>query len=89
MAVNAPLQGTAADIIKIAMKEIDAELKKENLGDKIKLLLQVHDELIYEAPDSLVGKAKELVKRVMENAIEARLPFSANVSSGPDWASLD
>jgi DNA polymerase-1 len=88
MALNAPLQGTAADIIKIAMREIDEELKKEKLKDKIYLLLQVHDELIYEASDDVAPKAKELIKRVMENAIEARLPFSANVYVGSNWGEL-
>jgi len=89
MAINAPLQGTAADIIKIAMREVDEELKKEKLESKVHLLLQVHDELIYEAKDEEVKGAAKLVKRVMENAIETRLPFSANVSIGSNWASLD
>ena len=89
MAINAPLQGTAADIIKIAMREVDEEIKKEKLADSVHLLLQVHDELIYEAKDEIVKKAAELIKRVMENAIEARLPFSTNVYTGSNWASLD
>ena len=88
MAINAPLQGTAADIIKIAMREVDEEIKKEKLADSVHLLLQVHDELIYEAKDEIVKKAAELIKRVMENAVEARLPFSTNVYTGSNWAEL-
>lgn len=88
MAVNAPLQGTAADIIKIAMKEIDAELKRTGLVSKVHALLQVHDELIYEVETTAVSEARELIRRVMENAIESTLPLSANVSSGPNWAEL-
>jgi DNA polymerase-1 len=88
MAINAPLQGTAADIIKIAMKEVDEELKEEKMENKAYLLLQVHDELIYEVENSSAEKALELVKRVMENAIEARLPFSVNAYVGPSWAEL-
>ena len=88
MAINAPLQGTAADIIKIAMREIDEELKKEKLNSKMCLLLQVHDELIYEPEEEIIEKASALVKRVMENAIESRLPFSANVYTGANWGEL-
>jgi DNA polymerase-1 len=88
MAINAPLQGTAADIIKIAMKEIDTALKKEKQTEDIHLLLQVHDELIYEVKKEQIDEARELIKRVMENAIETRLPLSANVSSGKNWGEL-
>ena len=52
------------------------------------LLLQVHDELIYEAEEEIIEKASALVKRVMENAIESRLPFSANVYTGANWGEL-
>ena len=63
MALNAPLQGTAADIIKIAMREVDAELKKKNLSDKVDLILQIHDELIYEAEKSLAKEAGKIIKK--------------------------
>ncbi len=89
MAVNAPLQGTAADIIKIAMREVDEELAKAGLGDNAHLLLQVHDELIYEAEDAIVEKARDLIKKVMEAAVESRLVLSANVSVGKNWGEME
>lgn len=89
MAVNAPLQGTAADIIKIAMQEVDEELKKAGLEDKVHLLLQVHDELIYEAEDAVVEKSRDLIKKVMEGAVESRLVLSANVSVGENWGEMN
>lgn len=88
MAMNAPLQGTAADIIKIAMREVDAELRRQGLHERVHLVMQIHDELIYEAEEAAETVARELVRRVMEQAIESRLPFSANVSSGKNWGEL-
>jgi len=88
MAMNAPLQGTAADIIKIAMREIDKEIKNSNWEGKVHLLLQVHDELIYEAPSEIALEAARLIKRVMENAIESRMPFAANAYMGDNWRDL-
>ncbi len=88
MAMNAPLQGTAADIVKIAMVEIEEQLKKKNLSDKIHFILQVHDELIYEVEDSAVKEAELLIKTVMEAAIETRIPFAANVAVGDNWGEL-
>lgn len=88
MIMNAPLQGTAADIIKIAMREVDQELEKMGWQGKVFLLLQVHDELIYEAPTEVAFEAARIIKRIMENAIEARLSFSANASVGENWRDL-
>lgn len=88
MAMNAPLQGTAADIVKIAMVEINEQLKKKGLADKIHFILQVHDELIYEVEDSVVKEAELLIKTVMEAAIETRIPFAANVAVGDNWGEL-
>ncbi|KKQ35899.1 MAG: polymerase protein [Candidatus Nomurabacteria bacterium GW2011_GWB1_37_5] len=88
MAMNAPLQGTAADIIKIAMKKIDEEIKKNNLEGKFSLLLQVHDELIFEAEESVALEGANLIKRVMENAVESRIIFGANAYIGDNWAEL-
>ncbi len=89
MAINAPLQGTAADIIKIAMQKVDAELKEKKLDGKVHFLLQVHDELIYEAEDSVVKEATEIIKTIMETAVESRLPLAANIYIGSNWASLE
>ncbi len=88
MVMNAPLQGTAADIIKIAMHKIDDELAAQKLSEKVHLLLQVHDELIYEAEEAVAKQAAVIVKNIMENAIESRLPFGANASVGENWAEL-
>lgn len=76
-AINAPLQGTAADIIRRAMVAVDKELKKAQLD--VKLLLQVHDELIFEVKDSEVAKASEIIKKAMENAAFPYVDFTVNL----------
>lgn len=88
-AINAPLQGTAADIIKIAMARIPAALKENNLDAR--LLLQVHDELILEAPEEQKAKAIEVIKEIMEksfniNQISISIPLIAEAGSGKSWA---
>ncbi|WP_066313823.1 DNA polymerase I [Bacillus sp. FJAT-29814] len=82
-AMNTPIQGSAADIIKKAMIDMDEALKDKNL--KTRLLLQVHDELIFEAPEEEVEILKELVPLVMENAIELSVPLKVDYSYGPTW----
>ena len=82
-AMNTPIQGTAADIIKKAMVEIASRLKEEQLTSK--LLLQVHDELILEVPKEEVPQMEALVPEVMENAMELRVPLKVDVSYGPTW----
>jgi len=69
-AINFPIQGLAADIIKLAMIEIDKTLKEKRLTEEIKMLLQVHDELIFEVYNNYSGKAKELIDKIMENAFK-------------------
>lgn len=88
MAINAPLQGSAADIIKIAMKNADEELKKEGLADKVHLLLQIHDELIYEVEDEAVSKATKIIKDAMEHFPDIPLPLTVNVTSGKRWGNM-
>lgn len=88
MAMNAPLQGTAADIVKIAMQRINERLQDEGLAEKAHLLLQVHDELIYEVEIPVLEAVKTIIKDAMENVIEAAIPLSANASTGPDWGAL-
>jgi len=83
-AINAPLQGTAADIMKKAMVRIDRALAKENLGTK--MLLQVHDELIFEVPEKELETVTALVKDIMENVITLDVPLLAEAGSGPSWA---
>jgi DNA polymerase I len=82
-AMNTPIQGSAADIIKKAMIDMDEALKDKGL--KTRLLLQVHDELIFEAPEEEVEILKELVPLVMENAIELSVPLKVDYAYGPTW----
>lgn len=82
-AVNAPIQGSAADIIKIAMINIDKVFEKEKL--KTKMLLQVHDELVFEAPTEEVEVAKYLIKTEMESAVETQVPLLVEVGVGKNW----
>jgi len=82
-AMNTPIQGSAADIIKKAMIDMDARLKKEGL--KSKLLLQVHDELILEAPKEEIEILERIVPEVMENAIELAVPLKVDFSYGDTW----
>jgi len=86
--MNAPIQGTAADVIKMAMIKADEELKKAKLDKKAHLLLQVHDELIFEVEDSEVEKAKKLIKGAMESAVKLEVPLVVNASIGQKWGSL-
>jgi len=82
-AMNTPIQGSAADIIKKAMIDMDARLKKENM--QAKLLLQVHDELIFEAPKEEIAMLEKIVPEVMENAIELAVPLKVDFNYGATW----
>lgn len=82
-AMNSPIQGTAADIIKIAMINVHKALKEANIDAK--LILQVHDELIIEAHKDCVDKAKEILKKEMENAVSLLVPLGADVGVGSNW----
>ncbi len=86
--MNAPIQGTAADVIKLAMKKVDKEIKKAKLDKKTHLLLQVHDELIFEVENGEAEKAKKTIKGAMEGAVELEVPLVVNVSEGQKWGSL-
>ncbi len=83
VAMNMPIQGTAADIIKIAMIKVYDRLKKENMHSK--LILQVHDELIVEAPENEADKAALILKEEMENACELKVKLKADISIGKSW----
>ena len=83
-AINAPIQGGAADIIKLAMNKVEFELARQ--GYKTKMLLQVHDELVFEAPDDEVEAVSRLVKEIMENVVDYEVPFTAEVGVGTNWA---
>ncbi|MEH7129601.1 DNA polymerase I [Neobacillus drentensis] len=82
-AMNTPIQGSAADIIKKAMIDMDDALKDKGL--KTRLLLQVHDELIFEAPEDELEILKKLVPDVMENALELKVPLKVDFAYGPTW----
>jgi len=84
-AINAPIQGGAADIIKMAMNKIATALKEQNL--QTKMLLQVHDELVFEAPENEVETATLLIKKEMENVtgIDLKVPLIAEVGIGQNW----
>lgn len=88
MAVNAPFQGTSADIIKIAMVRINEAIPREKLDGKIFMLLQIHDELLFEVADGALEDAVSLVKGIMEGVMEAEIPFHVDVSSGANWAEM-
>lgn len=83
IAMNTPIQGSAADIIKIAMIKVYNELKERRL--KSKLILQVHDELLVETHKSEIEEVKEIVKRNMQEAMDLRVPLTAEVSTGCNW----
>ncbi len=82
-AVNTPLQGTAADLIKLAMIRIDSRLRAEGLATA--MLLQVHDELVFEAPPEELDHVKKLVRREMEQVHPLEVPLGADVGAGPNW----
>ncbi|WP_163878505.1 DNA polymerase I [Paenibacillus favisporus] len=82
-AMNTPIQGTAADIIKLAMVQMDAALAKEKL--KSRMLLQVHDELVFEVPEDELEIMKKLVPETMEHALTLSVPLKAEVSYGVNW----
>ena len=78
-----PIQGTASDIVKIAMLHVDAEFKRAGL--KAQLLMQVHDELLVEAPENEVKKVSEVLKHEMETAVQLDVPLVADVGIGDNW----
>jgi DNA polymerase-1 len=81
--VNSPLQGTAADLIKLAMVNIDAALQRERLRGA--RLLQVHDELVFECPPDEVDALSSVVKREMEGARKLSVPLLVDVGVGDNW----
>lgn len=83
MAMNTPIQGTSADIIKIAMVKVSQRLKAENM--KAKLILQVHDELIVEAPLEEAEKAAAILQEEMQNAAQLSVPLKVDVNKGENW----
>ena len=81
--MNTPIQGTAADIMKIAMINVDKELKNRNLNAK--LILQVHDELIIECKQEEKEEVKKLLQNCMENATKLSIPLKVEISEATNW----
>ncbi len=86
MAINMPVQGTSADIIKVAMVKLHEEMKKRHLESK--MLLQVHDELLFEVPEGESGEMGKIVPEIMSGALELSIPLKVDINSGKNWAEL-
>lgn len=86
MAINFPFQGTAADIIKLAMIEIHKALPK--ISPKTKLVLQVHDELVFEIPKNEITKVSKKIKNIMESAFKLDIPIKVDIKTGNNWQEL-
>jgi DNA polymerase-1 len=86
-AVNTPLQGTGADLIKLAMIAIDRELTARKLRSQ--MLLQVHDELVFECPEDEVDSMRKLVQEKMENVRDLRVPLLVEIGVGKNWRDME
>ena len=84
MAINAPIQGTAADLIKIAMIEIQKRIEERGL--RMKMIIQIHDELVFEIPEEEAAEAKNLVKKEMEGVIDISVPLKIDINTGKNWS---
>jgi DNA polymerase-1 len=93
MAINAPIQGTEADIVKLAMVKIDEFLIKENLEDKVKMTLQVHDELVFEVDEKIVNDVTEKIKKIMETLVPLEktggVVLKVEASVGDNWKEME
>lgn len=87
MAINAPIQGAAADLIKMAMIEVKKLLEKK-YKDKVLMILQVHDELLFETDPKLAKEISEEIKNIMENVIKLKVPIIVDVKEGVDWENM-
>ena len=88
IAVNMPIQGLEADIIKKAMIEIDDWTNKNKYDDSVKMILQVHDELLFEVKEDFVKKAAEKIVEIMEGVIKLKVPITAEAKIGDNWGEL-
>ncbi|MBA7631120.1 DNA polymerase I [subsurface metagenome] len=87
MAINMPVQGTSADIIKVAMINLEREIAKRRL--KSKMLLQVHDELIFEVPEAEGKETGQLASELMSGAMELSVPLKVDIKTGPNWGEME
>jgi DNA polymerase I len=81
--VNTVIQGSAADLIKRAMLLVDREIRSAGLTAR--MLLQIHDELVFEAPDAELTALAEIVGRAMTSALDLKVPLKVDLASGPNW----
>ncbi|MBU0897690.1 DNA polymerase I, partial [Patescibacteria group bacterium] len=88
MAINMPMQGTSADIIKIAMIKVKKMIDEDYLIGDVKMLLQVHDELVFEVKENLVEKAAIKIKNIMEQVVKLKVPLIAEVKVGENWGKM-
>jgi DNA polymerase-1 len=86
MAMNAPVQGTASDMIKIAMVRLHAALRARGLTSR--MLLQVHDELLFESPPAEVDTMTALAREIMESALPLAVPVVVDIKTGADWSDV-
>ena len=86
MAINMPVQGTSADIIKVAMINLYREMGKRQL--KSRMLLQVHDELLFEVPEDELEEMRRLVPQTMSTALELSVPLKVDINNGRNWGEL-
>ncbi|MBU6414913.1 DNA polymerase I, partial [Patescibacteria group bacterium] len=88
MAINMPIQGTAADIIKFAMIKIDQWMREKGIGDSVRMLLQIHDELIFEVRENVVSEARAQIKKIMETVWQSSVHLRVDSFEGNNWAEL-
>jgi len=86
MAINMPVQGTSADIIKVAMIQLQSEMDRAGL--EAKMILQVHDELLFELPRDEAGRLTQLLQRIMPTALKLSVPLKIDVKTGPNWGDM-
>lgn len=93
MAINAPIQGTEGDIVKIAMKNVHEYLQKENLLNEVRLILQVHDELVFEVKETEIKKVVPKIRKIMEEVFEGKdtqgVPVVTEVEVGKNWGEME
>ncbi len=87
MAINMPVQGTSADIIKVAMINLYREINKRQL--KSRMLLQVHDELVFEVPQEELGEMRQLVPDLMSTALQLSVPLKVDTKTGSNWGEME
>jgi DNA polymerase-1 len=87
MAINMPVQGTSADIIKLAMINLHQEMGKRGLRSK--MILQVHDELVFEVPPEELEEMRALVEEIMPQAMKLSVPLKVEVKAGKNWGQME